>query len=111
MKKLFISQPMKDKTNEEILAVREEAIASAREELGEDVEVIDSFFEDAPHEANLYGFWANHCNYFLVLMLHILQKVGLDIVVASLKINVHTSMELKSSEANIKKIAIMQVGG
>ena len=29
MKKLFISQPMKNKTNEEILAVREKAIKSA----------------------------------------------------------------------------------
>ena len=51
MKRLFISQPMRDKTNEEILAVREKAIASAREMLGEDVEVIDSFFKDAPHDA------------------------------------------------------------
>ena len=51
MKKLFISQPMKDKTNEEILAVREKAIASAKDMLGEDVEVIDSFFQDAPHDA------------------------------------------------------------
>lgn len=51
MKKLFISQPMKDKTNEEILAVRVKAIESAKRHLGEDVEVIDSFFKDAPHEA------------------------------------------------------------
>lgn len=51
MKKLFISQPMKDKTNEEILAVRAKAIESAKRHLGEDVEVIDSFFKDAPHEA------------------------------------------------------------
>ena len=51
MKKLFISQPMKDKTNEEIIAEREKAIQSAREHLGEDVEVIDSFFKDAPHDA------------------------------------------------------------
>lgn len=51
MKKLFISQPMKDKTNEEILAVRKKAIQSARERLGEEVEVIDSFFKDAPHDA------------------------------------------------------------
>ena len=29
MKKLFISQPMRDKTDEEILAVREKAIKSA----------------------------------------------------------------------------------
>jgi hypothetical protein len=51
MKKLFISQPMNGKTNEEILAVRKRAIESAERELGEKVEVIDSFFQDAPTEA------------------------------------------------------------
>ena len=51
MKKLFISQPMTDKTDEEILAERERAIESAKKHLGEDVEVIDSFFKDAPHDA------------------------------------------------------------
>ena len=51
MKKLFISQPMKGKTNEEIKAEREKVIASVKEALGEDVEVIDSFFENAPHDA------------------------------------------------------------
>ena len=51
MARLFISQPMKGKTNEEIKAVREKAIESAKRELGEDVEVIDSFFENAPHDA------------------------------------------------------------
>lgn len=51
MKKLFISQPMRDKTNEQITAEREKAVERAREYLGEDVEVIDSFFENAPHEA------------------------------------------------------------
>ena len=50
MKKLFISQPMRDKTDEEILAERERAIESAKKHLGEDVEVIDSFFKDAPHD-------------------------------------------------------------
>lgn len=44
MKKLFISQPMRGKTDEEILAVRAKAIESAKKHLGEDVEVIDSFF-------------------------------------------------------------------
>lgn len=58
MKKLFISQPMKDKTNEEILEVRERAIANATEFLGEEVEVIDSFFKDAPHEAKPLWFLA-----------------------------------------------------
>lgn len=52
MKKLFISQPMKGKTNEEISEVREMAIESAERNLGEKVEVIDSFFKDAPHDAN-----------------------------------------------------------
>ena len=51
MKKLFISQPMRGKTNEEILAVREKAIESAERNLGEKVEVIDSFFKDAPVDA------------------------------------------------------------
>ena len=50
--KLFISQPMRDKTDEEIKAVRERAIESAKEHLGtDDIEVIDSFFEYAPHYA------------------------------------------------------------
>ncbi len=44
MKKLFISQPMRGKTEEEILAVREKAIKSAEKQVGEHVEVIDSFF-------------------------------------------------------------------
>lgn len=51
MKKLYISQPMKDKTNDEILKEREKAIAAAREYLEDDIEVIDSFFKDAPHDA------------------------------------------------------------
>ncbi len=51
MKKLFISQPMNGKTDEEILKVREKAIKSAESKLGEKVEVIDSFFQNAPHDA------------------------------------------------------------
>lgn len=50
MKKLFISQPMKDKTNEEIKAERERIIKEVTDKFGE-VEVIDSFFENAPHDA------------------------------------------------------------
>lgn len=52
MKKLFISQPMRGKTDEEILAVREKAIASAERFLGEKVEVIDSFFQNMPEVKN-----------------------------------------------------------
>lgn len=47
MKKLFISQPMRGKTDEEILAVRAQAIQSAERVLREEVEVIDSFFKGA----------------------------------------------------------------
>ena len=51
MKKLFISQPMKDKTDDEILKERENAIKKAEEKIGEPVEVIDSFFQSAPADA------------------------------------------------------------
>lgn len=53
MKKLFVSQPMKGKTDEEILATREKAIESAKAQFsdGEEVEVIDSFFQNAPADA------------------------------------------------------------
>ena len=53
MIKLFISQPMRGKTNEEILKVREQAIAAAQAvlERKQEIEVIDSFFKDAPAEA------------------------------------------------------------
>ena len=51
MKKLFISQPMKGKSDEEILKERENAIKSAEKLLGEPVEIIDSFFQSAPADA------------------------------------------------------------
>ncbi len=51
MKKLFISQPMKGKTDEEILEERQKAIKSAEKMVGEPVEVIDSFFQNAPADA------------------------------------------------------------
>ena len=51
MKKLFISQPMKGKTDEEILEERKKAIKSAEKMVGEPVEVIDSFFQNAPADA------------------------------------------------------------
>lgn len=63
MKKLFISQPMRGKTDEEILAVREKAIETAKNHLkicGEEdeIEVIDSFFQNAPAEARPLWFLA-----------------------------------------------------
>nr|DAY45731.1 MAG TPA: N-deoxyribosyltransferase [Crassvirales sp.] len=52
MKKLFISQPMKGKTNEQIEKEREDAVNKAVALLGEEVEIIDSFFKNAPVSAS-----------------------------------------------------------
>lgn len=58
--KLYISQPMGDKSDEQIEAVRQRAIRMAKSyvdsQLGipegeRKIEVIDSFFKDAPHDA------------------------------------------------------------
>lgn len=57
MKKIFISQPMKDKTNEEIISEREYIIEFCKKEYG-DIEIIDSFFENAPHDARPLWFLA-----------------------------------------------------
>lgn len=52
MKKIFISQPMKDLTNEQIKESRENAIRGLEKfMMGEEFEIIDSFFENAPHDA------------------------------------------------------------
>lgn len=51
MVKAFISQPMNGKTNEEIENERAAAVARIKELCGDEVEVVDSFFKDAPHEA------------------------------------------------------------
>lgn len=52
MKKLFISQPMRGKTDEEILKERAEIIEHAKWITGEDLEVLDTFIQDAPADAN-----------------------------------------------------------
>lgn len=50
--KIFISQPMRDKTDEEIKAERERAIKTIKEKYPDaDIDVLDSFFEKAPHDA------------------------------------------------------------
>ena len=52
MIKIFISQPMKDKTNQEIEQERKEIIEKVRKHFEKiEVKVIDSFFKDAPHDA------------------------------------------------------------
>lgn len=52
MVKLFISQPMRGLTDEEILKVREEIKAKAKKVIGEEVELIDSFIKEYPGEIN-----------------------------------------------------------
>lgn len=50
--RVFISQPMHDKTNAEILKERETAIADIKARYPDkSIEIIDTFFEDAPHLA------------------------------------------------------------
>lgn len=46
MKKIFISQPMRDKTEEEIKKERELLIDSCKREYGEDIEIADTYFDD-----------------------------------------------------------------
>lgn len=48
MIKAFISQPMRDKSNEEILAERAKAVESIKWNCNDDVEIIESFFQDMP---------------------------------------------------------------
>ena len=55
MKKLFISQPMRGKTDEEILKERKVLIADVYMKTHEEIEVIESFFESAP--ANATPLW------------------------------------------------------
>lgn len=50
--RVFISQPMRGKSNEEILSERKQMIEKVNEIATEKPEVIDSFFENAPAEAN-----------------------------------------------------------
>lgn len=52
MKKIFISQPMRGLTDEEILKAREEILIKAEKKMGKPVELIDSFIEDYPGETN-----------------------------------------------------------
>lgn len=52
MKKLFISQPMRGLTDEEILKAREEIRIKAEKKIGESVELIDSFINEYPGEIN-----------------------------------------------------------
>lgn len=50
--KVFISQPMRDKTDEQIKAERAKAVENIKKMYpNETVEILDTFFEGAPHDA------------------------------------------------------------
>ena len=49
--KVFISQPMNGKSNEEIEAIREDIVNDFKEIYKEKVVILDSFFKNAPHDA------------------------------------------------------------
>lgn len=50
--KVFISQPMKGKTKEEIFKERDKAVESIKAKVSEPIEIIDNFLDDAPKDAN-----------------------------------------------------------
>ena len=54
MTKVFISQPMNGKTDEEILAERNHMIDTVKEKYGNEVEILPSYFED--YDGNAIGF-------------------------------------------------------
>lgn len=95
MKKLFISQPMRGKSDQEILRERETAIKSAEKLVGGPVEVIDSFFQSAPVDAKPLWFLESHSNFYLMQILHILQADGKKRGDARLSMIVQLHMELK----------------
>ena len=49
--KIFISQPMRDKTDDEIQKERQKIVDALRTDYDKDAEILDSFFKDAPHDA------------------------------------------------------------
>lgn len=52
MKRIFISQPMKGLSDEQIKKERQIIVDGIVAEYGRDIEIIDSYFEGAPANAN-----------------------------------------------------------
>ncbi|MCD8027145.1 MAG: hypothetical protein LUF02_00435 [Erysipelotrichaceae bacterium] len=50
--RIFISQGMRDKSDEQILEERNNAIIRIKEKFGDDAEIIDSFFQDETENHN-----------------------------------------------------------
>ena len=56
MKKIFISQPMRGRSDEEILKERENLVEKAKKYFNDDIEILDSYFAD--YNGNALGFLA-----------------------------------------------------
>lgn len=95
MKKLFISQPMSGKADEEILAERKVAIKAAEELLREPVEVIDSFFQSAPVGAKPLWFIGKSLEFLSDADIAYLQKTGRKQEDARSNMSVRLSMEFR----------------
>ena len=93
MKKLFISQPMKGKTDEAIKEERQQAIREAEQAVGEPVEVIDSFFEGAPADAK--PLW------FLGKSLELLAQADIAYISVLSDIDTTTTEKETSNESSI----------
>lgn len=63
MKKLFISQPMNGKSDDDILKERKMAVKRAKEILNDDIEVLDTFFDDFEENAKPLHYLARSIEY------------------------------------------------
>ncbi len=58
MRRLFVSQPMRGKTQEEIIEQRDKAVKELSSRLNEEFEVVDSYFtEDEPKDVKNSGIY------------------------------------------------------
>ena len=94
MKKLFISQPMRGRAEEEILAERKNAIETAKWMIGEDVEAIDSFFSTAPTDAKPLWYLGKSIELLSSVTTSISAQVGKMQEGAGLNMKARYSMEL-----------------
>lgn len=92
MKKLFISQPMRGKTDEEILAVRAQAKHEVEASLMEKVVVIDSFIQGAPADAKPLWYLGNPWSCSPRQTSHTLPRAGKKHADAESSTNVPRSM-------------------
>lgn len=59
MKKVFISQPFKGRTEEEVFRERDELVKIVKDTFGEEFEVIDQYHQTAPENANRFFYLSN----------------------------------------------------